>query len=102
MNRSSQHVPSLFNWIKVRRTSRPRETHDVIDIQLSAYNVCPMARCIVVHKNKFSTKLSHLGDNEGSDDLVQIPLGIHSPHPKDVQVSTSTCPDTCPDHQTGP
>lgn len=66
--------------------------HDVIDIQLSICNVCPMVRDTVVYKNKFSMKLSYLGGNQGSDGF------IHSPCPKATQISTSTCPD----HQLGP
>lgn len=43
--------------------------------------------------------MSHSVDNEGFDDVAQIPLGSHSFQPKDVHVSASTCPDTISDHQ---
>lgn len=55
-----------------------------------------------MHKNNLSDKLAHLGDNEGPDELIQIPLDTHSPHSKDVHVSMSTCPDTDTDHQNAP
>lgn len=51
----------MFSWVNARRRYRTRRTHDVADIQLSVYNVCPVARCIIVHKNKTYPKLFHPG-----------------------------------------
>lgn len=72
----------------------------VVDIQLSTCCVCSMAKCIVMHRNKPSTKTSHLGDNQGIWFLFQLLLGIHGLHSKDMIVSTSTCSYTGQDHQT--
>jgi hypothetical protein len=41
----------MFVWIKVRGPIRPRKTHDVLDIQLSADNGYPMARCIKMNSS---------------------------------------------------
>lgn len=54
--------------------------HDVIGIQRSTYDVCTKAKCIVVYKNKLCTKLSHLRNNEESDDFVKNNSG-HSQSP---------------------
>lgn len=39
-----------------------------------------------LNKNKLSTKLSHLMDNEGFDDFVQITVDIHGPYPIDIHL----------------
>lgn len=61
-----------------------------------------MARHTIVHKNKRSSKLPRLEDNEESDDLVQTPLAIHSPHIKYVPCQYVHLSRYQTDHQTVP
>lgn len=85
-----------------QENKQAKEGIDVTEIQLSIYNVYPLAKCTAMHKNKLSTKLSYLGNNKGSGDLIQIPLSTDSPHPKDISMCTLTCIDTDLDLQTAP
>lgn len=45
-------------------------------------------------------KLSHARENEEFDGILQTSLGFYSSHSKEMRVSTFTCQDTGPGHQT--
>lgn len=98
-NGPPDHVPHVFDGIKVRRLGWPLQSVDPVVVQVPVHNMCSVRSSIVIHENEIRTNSSCVRPDNWVKDLNPVPDRRQSTVPDHMEVCLSMDADSAPNHE---